>query len=79
MKARSQMGDVTEYLRKHKTITSMQAWEMFHVTRLASIIQRLRKRGYNIVTVTRDGINVYGPYQYAEYVLEGEPYAVISN
>ena len=80
MKTRSQIKDVEGYLRAHKTITSMQAWEYFHATRLASIIYRLRKRGYDIETVTKDGVNVYGPYQYAEYTLVKEPeHAVVSN
>ena len=69
-KLRSQQKDVLEYLKEHGSITSMQAWEMFHATRLASIIHRLRK---NHIIETREcvGANDYGAYNYAMYVYGG--------
>lgn len=69
----TQISTVLSYLKKHRTITSMQAFEMFGVTRLAGIICKLRKRGYLIKTVmcetkTRYGTNSqYAKYQYVKF------------
>lgn len=41
---------VLEHLRKHGTITSLEAIELYGATRLSSIIYNLRKRGHKIVT-----------------------------
>lgn len=67
---KSQLSDVLSYLEAHGSITSMDAWKIFHVTRLSSIIFRLRQLGYSITTETHSGKNDYGPYNYAKYILE---------
>lgn len=72
MKKSSQIKDVLEYLQRNKSITSMEAWEKFHATRLADVIFKLRKRGYNIVTQSCNGKNNYGTYTYARYILEDQ-------
>ena len=64
---------VLEHLQNYGTITSWQAIQQYGATRLASIICNLRKRGYDIDTITimdkdRNG-NVC---QYAKYVLNRE-------
>jgi hypothetical protein len=41
---------VFAHLKKGKTITSWQAFEMFRETRLADIVFKLRCRGFNITT-----------------------------
>lgn len=68
----TQTFEVLQYLRKHGDgITSMQAFKMFGVTRLASIIHELRKKGYEIATVLEDGKNRYGGFmRYARYVIK---------
>ena len=68
-KAKSQWKDVLAHLKGYKHITSMEAWSMYHITRLAAIIFRLRKMGYNIRTDDCVGKNEYGVYNYADYVL----------
>ena len=68
-KAKSQWKDVLAYLKEHKGITSMEAWSRFHITRLAAVIFKLRKMGYNIRTDECVGKNEYGVYNYADYVL----------
>lgn len=78
-KKKTQIGDVLGYLKKHGSITSMEAFEKFHATRLASIIFRLRKHGYDIRTETCNGANQYGTYQYALYILEDPDNEVVSN
>lgn len=50
MKCKSQTESVLEHLKKHGSITSMQAIKKFGATRLSDIIYRLRKRGYRITT-----------------------------
>lgn len=44
----SQRTEVLKYLKRHKYITSYQAFEMFGATRLSAIIFDLRKQGYKI-------------------------------
>lgn len=78
-KQKSQINDITNYLKKNGSITSMDAWSIFHATRLASVIHKLRKLGYDIETEMCDGRNEYGSYTYAKYILKGVPNAVVSN
>ena len=67
---RTQRGEVLKYLQTHKGITSMQAFEKFGATRLSAIIFDLKRKGYNIVTIMRDGENRYGEsVRFAEYRL----------
>ena len=70
MKKNSQINDILKYLQKNGSITSMEAFEHFHATRLAAVIFQLRKRGHNITTVDCVGRNSYGTYKYAKYILE---------
>lgn len=69
-KQKTQWKDVLNYLTTHQGISSMEAWELFHITRLSAVIFVLRERGYNIDTVMHTGANEYGPYQYAVYTLK---------
>ena len=69
-KQKSQIKDVLEYIQRCGSISSFEAWEKFHITRLSSIIHRLRKLGYNIITVPVSGKNEYGTYEYALYMFE---------
>ena len=63
---------VLQHLRDHGTITSMQAFGEYQITRLSSCIFDLRKMGYDISTTLKTAKNQYGTTQYAEYRLEGE-------
>ena len=47
----SKTAKVFNHLKKGKTITSMEAFEMFRATRLADIIFKLRCRGEKIDTI----------------------------
>ena len=60
----SQKEQVLKYLKEHESITSIQAFKKFNVTRLSSIIFNLREEGYDITTEYRKGKNrgVYGAY-----------------
>lgn len=64
---------ILDYLKTHEYLTSMQAWEMWGVTRLAGIIHQLRKGGYNIETVEVLTTTRFGEVtRYARYYLRGE-------
>ena len=79
-KQKSQINDVANYLRHEGSITSQEAWRYFSATRLADVIFKLRKRGWDIETEECRGFNEYGPYTYAKYILIEEPKnAVTSN
>ena len=71
-KEKTQYNDVLQYLKIHGSITSMEAWSKFHITRLSARIHVLRKLGYNIKTDSRSGVNEYGVYTYAVYKLVEE-------
>ena len=56
----SQIVDIITYLRKNKSITSLEAIEYFGATRLSGIIFTLRKRGFGIETEIVNKKNRYG-------------------
>ena len=69
---KNQTTEILRYLKNHKKkgITSMQAFELYGVTRLSAKIFALRKKGYKIETVIEEGKNRYGDTtKYARYVL----------
>lgn len=59
MARQSQRRIVLEYLKTHTGITSLDAFELFGITRLAAVIFDLRKTNY-IVSVDKTCINRYG-------------------
>ena len=61
----TKIDSVFAHLKKGKTITSWQAFEMFRATRLADIVFKLRSRGYDISTFLID----YNGTRYAKYKL----------
>ena len=61
---------VKEHLIEIGYITSLEAIQLYGVTRLSSIIFNLRKRGMNIETVMTDFVDKYGDKsKYAVYTL----------
>ena len=70
---RGQTGAVLEHLRTKGSITSMEAFTLYGATRLAVIIFRLRKLGYDIETHDMVRKNRYGETcTFAKYVLNKE-------
>ena len=62
-----------EYLKKNHTITSMEAFQLFGITRLSARIFDLRALGYIIDTVMVEDVNRYGEAcRYAKYVYKGD-------
>lgn len=61
---------ILNHLEKNGSITSMEAFQLYGITRLAARIKELRDRGYDVVTLTMDSVNRYGEIvRYAKYVL----------
>lgn len=61
---------VLDHLKKHGSITSLEAIENYGATRLSAIIFNLRKQGYNIDTVDIKSVDRYGnSVVYGKYVM----------
>lgn len=60
-----------DYMKRHGSITSMEAYDKAGITRLAAIIFDLRKQGYKIDTndIKADTLR-FGSTVYAQYVLQ---------
>tara|TARA_Y100001973_G_C5209214_1_gene344231 strand:- start:16409 stop:16708 length:300 start_codon:yes stop_codon:yes gene_type:complete len=61
MKKKSQKEKVLEHLKKNNQITSMEAFELYKITRVGAVIDTLRKEGYDIET-RRPKTGNYGIY-----------------
>lgn len=68
----SQKKLVLNYLQSFGPITPLKANSEFGVWRLASVINRLRNDGHNILTLTR---RTYSGRQFAEYHLVNGQYS----
>ena len=65
----NQHTQVLAHLKNRGSITSMDAFSDYHITRLSSIIYNLRKRGYEIHTIMIDGKSALGAScKYAKYL-----------
>lgn len=64
MKKKSQGEIVLEHLQSGQTLTGLEAIDKYHIYRLSSVIERLRKAGYNIETIDMQSENSrYGKYR----------------
>ena len=62
---------VLDHLKKHKTITSWEAYSKLGCTRISEYIRQLRCDGYLIESVPTKSINRYGEISnYATYTLK---------
>lgn len=61
---------VLEHLKNNGCITSLEAIELYGATRLSSIIFSLRKRGYDIATISIPFVDRFGSKAvFGKYVL----------
>lgn len=73
MERETQKKRVLAHIRQYGKITSMEAFTWYGITRLADVIFKLRKDGYEIVTQETVGKNRYGEdCRYATYVEVGK-------
>lgn len=69
--AKTQTSVVLAHLQKNGSITSMEAFDLYGVTRLSAVVFNLRAAGYSIETITEHTVNRYGRrVAYARYELE---------
>lgn len=69
-KKTTQTQAILNHLMSGKSITSMEAFERYGATRLSGLIFVLRKRGYHIISETKECTTRYGETaHYAEYRL----------
>lgn len=55
------------------TITFLEALNLYAIGRLADVVYKAKKRGYNISTIMTDGCNRFGkPVRYATYKYNGK-------
>nr|DAG18781.1 MAG TPA: helix-turn-helix domain protein [Caudoviricetes sp.] len=60
------------HLERHRSITPIEAFENYGITRLSAVVFTLRKRGYDIDTTIQHATNRYGKkVSYAKYILQG--------
>jgi len=71
MRKLTQENKVLIWLKERGTINPLQALREIGCFRLAAVIHRLKKRGYNIITkrITKQGR--FGKVSFGEYHLEG--------
>ena len=60
MRSKRQENRILNYLSDHETINPLSAWRACGVYRLADVIHKLRKQGFNIKTQTTTVINRFG-------------------
>ena len=66
---KTQKDYVLEHLERGWSITSLEAWDKYGISRLSDIVYKLRKEGYNIETEMVEGRTkmgadaIYGTYR----------------
>lgn len=67
----TQCDRVLKHLQDYETITSLDAFIEYGITRLSAVIFMLRRDGYNISSTFKTAKNRYGePTSFAVYKLE---------
>jgi len=70
---RGQSQAILKYFKSKKSLTSMQAFELFGCTRLAARVHSLREAGYDIASVWQETDTKYGEHtRYVKYVYKGK-------
>ena len=72
IKRTTQQDRVFNYLVEYKSITQLEAYKRFGTFGLPKIISCLRKKGFKIETIRKQGLNRFGDkVHFAEYVYKG--------
>ena len=67
----TQCNRMLDHLQRNGSITTMEAYERYGITRLSGRIWDLRKAGHAITSTTTEGVNRYGEKtRYTNYKLE---------
>ena len=67
---KTQQDAVLEYLQKYGKITSNDAIYELHITRLADVIYKLKRKGYKIESIKELVDTDYGKTEIAVYRME---------
>ena len=67
----TQTARVLEYMKKHGSISQIEATNVLRITRLASRIHDITRMGITVNKRTEYGTNEYGKYHFTRYSLEG--------
>lgn len=68
----TQTAHILEHMKNHRGISTMEAFNLYGITRLSARIWDLRHEGHMIAGVRKDGVNRYGKkVSYFEYQLIG--------
>lgn len=60
----TQAETILLHLKRHRTITSQQAWSRYQITRLADVVHKLRRHGHSVMTEPmRAGRKTYARYR----------------
>ena len=65
----TQKETVLKHLKKHKKITSLDAFNMYGITRLSGVIFNLKEEGHNITSKLTNVETKYGKTHFSEYKL----------
>ena len=60
MRLKGQQAAVFNYIVRHGSITSMEAFEHLGVTRLSAVVYNLKNKGYNIISEPEQVKTRYG-------------------
>lgn len=70
---KTKFNDVLNHLKAHRSITQKEAIKYYGAYRLSDIVFKLRKAGYNILTVNESAKDRNGnTCTYARYVLKAQ-------
>jgi hypothetical protein len=65
-----QTQQIYEHMKANRSITQIEAYELYGITRVASRIHELRQQGVGIIKTMKTGKNRFGVNcRYAEYKL----------
>lgn len=68
----SQSERVLQHMQRYGSITTIKAWNLYGITRLAARIKNLRDAGWDIESDELRGIDRYGrPTRFTRYTLRG--------
>lgn len=61
----TQADKVLKHLKKRKKLTSVEAFGLYGISRLAAVVHRLKESGCKVISKNRTGVNA----RYTEYTL----------
>ena len=60
----TQYDMILKYLDEHESISPFEAFEKLHITKLATRISEMKRKGYRFDTSMIPHVNIYGKKEY---------------